>query len=74
MERIDVGPKGAVISFHQNHFAAPDALIAFVSRRISTLKIRPDQKLFYSHEWAGAADIIASLKKLTGEIAALAVP
>lgn len=71
IDRIDVGPKGAVISFYQNHFAKPDVLVAFVTRRISTLKIRPDQKLGFSHEWKSDADKITTLKKLVGEIAGL---
>jgi len=72
IERIDVGPKGAVLTFHKNQFAKPDALIAFVTRRITSLKIRPDQKLGYTHEWKSDDEKIAALKKLTGEIAALA--
>lgn len=71
IERVDVGPKGATIGFFQNHFAKPEELIAFVERRISTLKIRPDQKLFFSKEWKNKADTITTLKKLLGEIGAL---
>lgn len=74
IERIDAGPKGAVISFYKNNFAKPEALIAFATRRITTLKIRPDQKLGLSHEWKDDQDKIATLKKLTSEIAALVSP
>jgi transcription-repair coupling factor (superfamily II helicase) len=71
IERIDVGPKGAVIGFYRNNFANPEKLIAFATRRITTLKIRPDQKLGFLHEWKSDADKIATLKKLVSEIAGL---
>ncbi len=71
IERIDVGPKGAVMTFRGNVFAKPEALLAYVVRRSRTLKIRPDQKLVFSHEWNG--DTVATVKKLAGEIAGLAM-
>ncbi|MDX2072767.1 MAG: transcription-repair coupling factor [Alphaproteobacteria bacterium] len=74
IDRIDTGPKGAVISFYQNQFTNPEALLAFVTRRVSTLKIRPDQKIGFSHEWKNGAEKITVLKKLAGEIAALKTP
>jgi len=71
IERIDAGPKGAVISFYKNNFAKPEALIAFATRRISSMKIRPDQKLGFSQEWKDGNDKISGLKKLVGEIGGL---
>ncbi|MDE3059711.1 MAG: transcription-repair coupling factor [Pseudomonadota bacterium] len=73
IERMDIGPKGAVISFHNNVFAKPEALLTYVSRHARTLKARPDQKLVFTHEWKDAEDKVAVIKKLAGEIAELAV-
>lgn len=71
IERIDAGPKGAVLSFRENRFEKPDALLDFLARNVRTLKARPDQKLVFSHEWKGVEDKIASTKKLVGDIAGL---
>ncbi len=70
--RIDIGPKGAVLTFHNNLFSNPDALFALVAKRPRSLKIRPDQKLLFTHEWKGADDTISTVKRLVGEIAGLA--
>ena len=40
IERIDAGPKGAVISFRENKFEKPDALLAYVDKNPRALKIR----------------------------------
>ena len=69
--RIDVGPKGAVITFHNNVFSHPDALLNFVERNARTLKVRPDQKLVFTHEWKNTADKITVIKKLVSDIGSL---
>jgi transcription-repair coupling factor (superfamily II helicase) len=51
IERIDGGPKGAVLSFRKNHFAAVDKLLAYMNSQMGTLKLRPDQKLTYLRAW-----------------------
>jgi transcription-repair coupling factor (superfamily II helicase) len=71
IERIDTGPKGAVISFRNNSFANPDALLSHVNKHTRTLKARPDNKLVFTHEWKDAKDKIAAVKKLAAEIAGL---
>ncbi len=72
IDRLDIGPRGAIISFYQNRFSNPEALLAFVARRVSSLKLRPDQKLVFSHEWKG--DKISVLKTLVDAIASLHTP
>ena len=71
IDRLDVGPKGAVISFRENIFAKPDALLAYVDRSPRTLKVRPDQKLVFTYEWKDVPDKIAAIKKLISTIGQL---
>ena len=71
IDRLDAGPKGAVLTFRNNLFAKPDALLAYVDKHPRTLKVRPDQKLVFTHEWKDVADKIATVKKLVGEISGL---
>ena len=72
IERLDTGPKGAVISFRNNIFSNPDALLAHVAGNSRTLKIRPDQKLVFIHEWKAGEDPVSTVKQLAAGIAALA--
>lgn len=46
IEKIDAGSKGILIAFHNNIFASPEKLIAFINKQFGAIKIRPDQKLF----------------------------
>jgi len=64
VERIDVGPKGAVISFYKNQFANPEALLKHIERNPRTLKVRPDQKLVFSYEWKNKDNISAEISQL----------
>src|SRR5262249_21134695 len=45
VEKIEVGPKGATISFRNNAFANPSGLIGHITSRAAFMKVRPDQKL-----------------------------
>ena len=71
IERIDVGPKGAVIAFHNNVFSQPEALLKFVDRNPRTLKARGDQKLVFTYEWKITGEKIGVIKKLVADIANL---
>ena len=43
--KIDVGPKGALVSFHKDTFPDPMGLIGYVERLNGVAKLRPDNKL-----------------------------
>ncbi|MDB5439907.1 MAG: transcription-repair coupling factor, partial [Caulobacteraceae bacterium] len=69
--KIDVGPKGAVVSFRGDIFANPLALVQFVARNGAVWKARPDQKLVIKGEWEtpkarldAAERILTTLAKL----------
>ena len=44
--RLDAGPKGVVLAFHNNKFENPAALIDHIARHPSRIKLRTDQTLF----------------------------
>ncbi|HTG39344.1 transcription-repair coupling factor [Sphingomonas sp.] len=50
--KLDVGPKGAVVSFANDHFPNVDGLMAYVTRLEGTAKLRPDMKLAVSRAFA----------------------
>ena len=49
--KLDVGTKGALVSFHGDQFANVPGLIAYAERLKGRARIRPDNKLSISGDW-----------------------
>jgi len=71
VEKIDVGPKGAVLSFRDNIFANPDGLIGYIAKHPVGARVRPDMKVVFFDEWdtpqerlKGATEILRVLAGL----------
>ncbi|QIG80139.1 transcription-repair coupling factor [Stakelama tenebrarum] len=71
--KIDVGPKGALVSFHEDKFPNVEGLLAYVGKLEGTAKLRPDMKLVISRGWAtpkarlnGALQLSRGLAKAAG--------
>src|SRR5205814_8988727 len=45
VERVEAGPKGAVITLRGNRFANPQGLVELIQKNYGTLRLRPDQRL-----------------------------
>jgi len=72
VEKIEAGPKGAVISFRENRFANPDRLVAFIHEQGRAARVRPDMKVVFFADWErpqqrlrGTAAILRDLVALT---------
>ncbi|MEQ8651942.1 MAG: transcription-repair coupling factor [Kiloniellales bacterium] len=63
--KVDAGPKGAVLSFHEDKPAAPDRLIAYLQSgaRDGSVRIRPDQRLVIQASWGKPKGRVAGLRK-----------
>ncbi|HTV36081.1 MAG TPA: TRCF domain-containing protein, partial [Xanthobacteraceae bacterium] len=68
VEKIDVGPKGSVLSFRDNIFANPEGLITYIAKHPEGARVRPDQKVVFFDEWEtpkarlrGASGILRAL-------------
>jgi transcription-repair coupling factor (superfamily II helicase) len=72
VDKVDAGPKGAVLGFRKNKFAAPDKLIQMVFKQPTLLKLRPDHRLVYLRAWDEPADRLKGMRKLLGELAKIA--
>ncbi|OFW92364.1 MAG: transcription-repair coupling factor [Alphaproteobacteria bacterium RIFCSPHIGHO2_12_42_13] len=72
VEKVEVGPKGVLISFHQNTFKNPEALIQHIMKQKGTAKIRPDQKVVYIRAFESAAARLAGARKILEELVSLA--
>ncbi|MGZ8361357.1 MAG: transcription-repair coupling factor [Allosphingosinicella sp.] len=52
--RLDVGPRGALVHFHNDSFPDLPGLLAYVERLKGTAKLRPDSKLVITRNWPDA--------------------
>jgi transcription-repair coupling factor (superfamily II helicase) len=52
--KLDVGPKGALVAFHNDSFPDLPGLLAYVERLKGTAKLRPDSKLVITRSWPDA--------------------
>jgi transcription-repair coupling factor (superfamily II helicase) len=71
VEKVDAGPKGAVLAFRDNSFAQPDRLVAFIRQRGRAARVRPDMKVVFFQDWetpeerlTGTTDILRQLASL----------
>lgn len=71
VEKLDAGPKGAVVQFRGQQFADPAGLVQWISEQGALAKIRPDQSVVFSRNWptpdkrlAGAAVLMTKLANL----------
>jgi transcription-repair coupling factor (superfamily II helicase) len=51
VEKIDTGPKGAVLSFRDNTFVDPERLVRFIREQGPAAKVRPDMKVVFFDDW-----------------------
>jgi transcription-repair coupling factor (superfamily II helicase) len=72
VEKIEAGPKGAVVTFRDNTFANPERLINFI--RDEGARVRPDQKVVFIEDWEQAEDRLAGTKQILRKLVELAQP
>lgn len=67
--KIDVGARGTLVGFHNDDFADPAGLIAYVARLNEggkdTAKLRPDMKLVINRAWSDPQSRLNGLFQLT---------
>ncbi len=72
VDKVDAGPKGAVLGFRKNRFARPEKLVELMMKRPDLVKLRPDHKLVYMRSWDTPEDRLKGMRKFLGELAKLA--
>ncbi|MBF0355741.1 MAG: transcription-repair coupling factor [Alphaproteobacteria bacterium] len=72
IDKLEAGPKGAVIAFRNNVYANPAGLVDLISRQVGTIKLRPDHKLVVMRNWEEAEARIKGAEKIALELARLA--
>ncbi|MEP2380727.1 TRCF domain-containing protein, partial [Parasphingorhabdus sp.] len=70
--KIEMGPRGALVSFHNDQFPNVPGLLAYAERLKGTAKIRPDNKLFIERRWRDPRSRLHGLAQLTTGLSKLA--
>ena len=72
ISKIDVGAKGALVTFRNDDFADPMGLVGYVERLKGTARLRPDNKLVIQREWKDPVARLNGLAQLTKGLSAIA--
>jgi transcription-repair coupling factor (superfamily II helicase) len=74
VEKVDAGPKGAVVTLRKNEFPNPAGLVKLVSDPLMHVRIKPDQKIVFQRDWPtpearlkGTAAILSRMAKIAAE-------
>lgn len=72
VEKIDAGPKGAVMTLFKNEFPNPAGLVEFISQQAGTVKVRPDHRIVIMRLWHTVEERMTGMKQVLGRLAELA--
>jgi transcription-repair coupling factor (superfamily II helicase) len=72
IEKVEAGPKGAVLSFRQNRFANPLGLVEFLQAQAGTAKLRTDQRLVVMRSWENDKERLTGVRRLLEQLAKIA--
>ena len=72
IQQVDAGPKGAVITFRKNQFANPEGLVAFMAKSKGGVRLQPDHKLVYKHDWPTPQTRLQGVRALVRQLAEIA--
>ena len=71
VSKVDAGPKGAVITFHNDDFSNPAGLVQYITEQTGTAKLRPDHKLVFMRGWDDQPTRLAGVRHILKDLAAI---
>ncbi|HEY0224087.1 MAG TPA: transcription-repair coupling factor [Pseudolabrys sp.] len=80
VEKLEAGPKGVVLSFRDNLFSNPDALLKYIREQGSGVRMRSDpkdaknQQLVFFDDWERPEDRLKGTAAILRKLAGIAVP
>ncbi|MEL6817532.1 MAG: transcription-repair coupling factor [Pseudomonadota bacterium] len=72
IEKLDAGPKGAVVTIRDQSFANPAGLVSYIGEQGNLAKIRPDQSIVFIRDWSDAEKRLNGVAVLMTKLAKLA--
>lgn len=70
--KIDVGPRGTLVTFHNDNFPNPAGLVAYAERLQGKIKLRPDNKLVLLRAWSDPKARLNGVFQLTKGLSSVA--
>jgi transcription-repair coupling factor (superfamily II helicase) len=81
VEKVEAGPKGAIVTLRNNEFRDPAGLVRMVADPGMAVRLRPDQKIVFTRDWPnadarlkGTAAILSRMAKLAEASGEAATP
>jgi transcription-repair coupling factor (superfamily II helicase) len=72
VEKVEAGPKGAVVTLRNREFPNPAGLVRLVSEPQMQARIKPDQKIVFAREWPNAESRLRGTAAILSKMARLA--
>ena len=75
VEKLEAGPKGAVLAFRDNAFANPEGLMIFIRDHAASVKVRNDkngQRLVFLDEWDKPEDRLKGAMAIVRRLSSIA--
>lgn len=72
VEKVDAGPRGAVLTFRDGRFPNPAGFITYVGKPHVVAKMRPDGKVVFSEDWPNANARLKGTSQILKELAKIA--
>ena len=72
VEKVDAGTGGASVVLRESRFANPLALVGYIQRHPTNVKLRPDQSLVFRSDWPMPDQRLDGVTKIARELADLA--
>ncbi len=72
IQKLDAGPKGALIKFYKDRFEPLEKLIGFIQREPNRIKLRHDQQLVVKREWSNTKTRVKGAKSIAKTLADMA--
>jgi transcription-repair coupling factor (superfamily II helicase) len=70
VERVETGPKGAMIAFRDNKFSNPAGLVKVINDGFA--KLRPDHRLVFQRNWSEPETRVAGTERILTDLARIA--
>jgi transcription-repair coupling factor (superfamily II helicase) len=72
VQKVEAGPKGAVLAFRGERFANPAGLVAFLQSQANTAKLRTDHRLVVQRQWDEPRERLRGVTNLMRQLADVA--
>ncbi len=72
VEKVDAGPKGAILAFRDNSFANPQGLVRYLAEQGPDAKVRPDMRVVFIRDFETPAQRLEGTRQILRTLVAIA--